>query len=170
MTRQSKCTHVPLPRSVLSPLDEPLFDPKDGHGARSWRDVLILRQWKAAVEGDDEALADLASLVVKENLAELRRARGTTRVIGGKVRRQQIRTLIPAMEVLGMIKTETIEVAPERDKNATVTKRKRILFEERFLDYVFGREGLDPGCVAEAREWIANGAIQRRGFTREMLD
>ena len=48
-----------LPRSILSSIHEPVFDPKDGHGARSRLDVIILRKWNAAKQGDDDELIDL---------------------------------------------------------------------------------------------------------------
>ena len=36
-----KTTYSLLPRSILSVLHEPVFDPRDGHGARSAHDIMI---------------------------------------------------------------------------------------------------------------------------------
>ena len=71
----SKPKYDLLPRSILSSLHEPLVDPKDGHGARSKHDLIILRKWEAAKQGDDEALIHLLKLIIRESLFELKGAR-----------------------------------------------------------------------------------------------
>jgi hypothetical protein len=170
MTSKKKASHDPLPRSVLSLLHEPLLDPKDGHGARSARDVMILQKWKAAREGDDEALADLVKLVFKENLAELKAARGAYRHIVVGRRQMKMRSLVPVMSLLKMVTVETIEVPPQKEGYATVTRRKRIPFEDWFEVYALERDGLDQRVVEGVRQWIADGSVQRRSLVRDRHD
>jgi hypothetical protein len=148
------------PRSVLSVLHEPLVDPRDGHGARSAHDIIMLRKWKAAMGGDDEALLDLVNYIVRENLSTLKSARKQrqVRTIGGTLK---IRTLIPAAKVLGMITAEVVEVAPERDGRIEVTSRQAITFRQWFATHAFEREGVDPAAVEHAKAWLAKGGIQR---------
>ena len=156
-----KKTYKLLPRSILSVLHEPVVDPRDGHGARSAHDIMILRKWNAAKKGDDDELIDLVKHIVREDLTTLKAARKQRqfcRTGGGPYK---IRTLIPAMVRLGMIKAETVEVPPERDGCVTVTSRKKITFETWFANYAFGRAGVDPKAVENAMSWLAEGGIQR---------
>lgn len=155
-----KTTHDLLPRSTLEVLHEPVVDPRDGHGARSAHDLIILRKWKAAREGDDEALMDLVKHIAREDLAKLKGARKQRqwRRIGAAVK---IRSSIPVMVLLGMIQVEVVEVPAERDGHAMVTSRKAVTFTEWFANYAFERSGVDPRAVDEAKTWLANGGIQR---------
>ena len=151
----------PFPRSVLSSLHEPMLDPKDGHGARSERDVMILQMWKAARKGDDDILCALVELIVRESLTELKDARSTRRYImlpGGNLR---MRSLVPVMVMLGLISAEEVTVPPERDGYAEVTSLRKIMFADWFEDYAFNRPGVDPKVVEGVRGWIARGALQR---------
>lgn len=149
-----------LPRSILSVLHEPVVDPKDGHGARSVHDVMILRKWKAATQGNDDALIDLVCIIVRENLSTLRAARKQrqVRTIGGTLK---VRTLIPAAQVLGMITAETVEVPAEWDGRIEVTSRQAVTFAPWFAAHAFVRKGVDPVAVEDAKIWLANGGIQR---------
>lgn len=161
------------PRSVLASLHEPLLDPKDGHGARSWRDVMILQKWEAARKGDDQALIDLVKHIVDENLAELKAAKTGKRVARfgpGKSAKpgtrsgdpqMKIRSLVPVMSLLRMISVETVTVTSERDGFAEVTRRQKIRFDAWFKEYALGRAGLDPKIVEGVQDWIDRGAIQR---------
>ena len=150
-----------LPRSILSSIHEPVFDPKDGHGARSRLDVIILRKWNAAKQGDDDELIDLVNYIVRADLAKLKaaRKRRQTRVYGGGP--MKIRSLIPVMKLLGAITTETVAVAPEFDGFPKVTTRKKIHFALWFEAYAFGRPGVDAKEVEGVRDWLAKGGIQR---------
>ena len=150
-----------LPRSILSPLHEPLFDPKDGHGARSSHDAMILTKWKAAKAGDDGALADLLKIVVRENVAELKAAKGKEQWIRYGGGPYKIRSLIPPMTRLGMISSETVEVAPENSGHAIVTMRQKISLAPWFAEYAFEREGVKPEAVQAVVDWLADGGIQR---------
>ena len=167
--KKEKISHRPLPRSILASLREPLLDPKDGHGARSARDIVILRKWAMAMKGDDDELLELLPLVFRENLAALKGARDTLRYIRRGVNNVQIRSVLPVMTLLGMIRAETVTVPPERDGFAEVTSRQKITFEDWFEEYALGREGLNEKTVADVRDWIARGAIQRP-FRGEILD
>lgn len=165
----TKTTWHPLPRSVLSSLNELLLDPKDGHGARSMRDVMILQKWKAAQEGDDDALIHLLKLIIRENHAQLKAARHTRQfvtVAGGRV---QMRSLVPVMTVLRMISVENVGVPREYDGCFQVTSRRKIIFEDWLEHHAFDRNGLDPILVDKVRRWIALGAIQRP-FRGEVCD
>lgn len=150
-----------LPRSILSVLHEPVVDPKDGHGARSAHDIIILRKWKAAKAGDDDELIDLVNFIVREDLTTLKAARKQRQVctIGGGP--LKIRTLIPAARALGMITAELVEVPPEDDGRATVTSRQAITFSGWFASYAFERNGVDPAAVEDAKAWLAKGGIHR---------
>jgi hypothetical protein len=150
-----------LPRSILSVLREPVFDPKDGHGARSAHDVLILRKWKAAREGDDQALIELVKHIVREDLTMLKAARKQEQLRTTGPGFLKIRTLIPAAKVLGMITTKTVEVPVEWDGRIQVTSRQAITFSDWFAKYAFGRKAVNPAAVEYATEWLANGGIQR---------
>ncbi len=158
--KYKKTSYRPLPRSILSALHEPLFDPRDGHGARSAHDVMILQQWRAATKGDDEALIALLKLIVRENASQLNAARNTEQLIS-LPGRMEIRSIGPAMAALGMVTIETIDVPPEFDGANPTTTRKKIVFEDWFEEYAFGREGVDPAVVERVRDWIARGSIHR---------
>ena len=157
--REKKYKKVsPLPRSILSSLHEPLIDPRDGHGARSMRDVMILQKWNAAKKGDDDELVTLLRLIIGENLSQLRAAKRSKRIIALPAR-MEIRSVAPAMAALRMVTIETIEVEPEFDGANPATTRKKIIFEDWFEDYALGREGVDPKIVQHVRDWIARGSI-----------
>lgn len=156
-----KTTYKLLPRSILSVLHEPIVDPRDGHGARSAHDIIMLRKWKAAREGDDDQLIDLVNHIVREDLTKLKGARKQRQfryVGGGPIK---IRSLIPPMRTLGMIKAETVEVPPERDGHVMVTSRQAITFEPWFATHAFERDGVDLNAVSDAKKWLADGGIQR---------
>src|SRR6476620_4514509 len=126
---RSKPKYDLLPRSILSSLHEPLVDPKDSHGARSKLDLIILRKWEAAKQGDDEALVHLLKLIIRESLFELKKSRNKgQRIIhgGGSFK---LRSLVPVMTRLGMITSQTVSVPPERDGYATVIERQQIQLE-----------------------------------------
>jgi hypothetical protein len=156
-----KTTYELLPRSILSVLHEPIVDPRDGHGARSVHDIMILRKWNAAKRGDGDELIDLIKHIVREDLTTLKSARKQRQIcrIGGGP--YKIRTLIPVMVRLGMIKVETIEVSPERDGHLMVNSRQRITLEPWFASHAFERDGVDPQAIDQAKTWLANGGIQR---------
>lgn len=151
----------PVPRSILASLHEPLLDPKDGHGARSARDVMILQQWQAARKGDDNELMELVKLIVREDLVKLKAARGSRQanVIGGV--QAKMRSLLPVMSLLKMVDVEKVKVAPEYDGYCTVTLRDKVRFKEWFEEYALGRAGVDKTVVADVRKWQAEGGIQR---------
>lgn len=151
-----------LPRSVLSFMGEPMVDPRDGHGARSARDLMILSKWKAFIKDRDRsALIDLINLAGAHDELKLKAARNTEVIVTQGRTHFEFRALEPAMLLLGMATVEDIEVAPERDGYRTVTKRKRIPFEEWFAKYALERPDVDPAVVKGVREWIENGSIQR---------
>lgn len=155
-----KTTYELLPRSILSVLHEPIVDPRDGHGARSAHDIMILRKWNAAKRGDDDELIDLVKHIVREDLTTLkaaRKQRQVRRIIG----HMKIRTLIPVMMRLGMVKVESIEVQPEWDGYPTVTSRQAITLAPWFADHAFGRDGVDQKAIENAKSWLAQGGIQR---------
>lgn len=149
-----------LPRPILSVLHEPLVDPRDGHGARSTHDIMILRLWKAARAGDDGALVDLVKHIVREDLSTLRAARKERqwRVEECTVK---VRTLIPAAKALGMVTTEKVEVPPEWDGPNQVTTRQAITFVPWFADHAFKRERVSAAAVDYAKAWLASGGIHR---------
>lgn len=155
-----KVTNEPFPTSIMGSMHEPLFNPRDGHGARSTRDVMILMQWQAARRGDDDALRSLVKLIVDEDLAKLRGHYKTTYVQKrwGEV---EIRSLAPVMALLGMISVETVSVPPERDGYTTTSRRQKISFEAWFEDFAFDRKGVDPKAIEGTRDWLARGGIQR---------
>jgi len=162
--RKYKATDKPLARSILSSLHEPLYDLKDGRGAPTPHDVLILRKWASARNGGPDAkraLMDLLKFIFDENFAELKSGRqfqirrrfGTSRL--------QTWSIIPAMALLKLVTVETVEVAPERDGHATVRERKKVLFTDWFDEYALGRKGISPDAVARVRAWQDCGSIQR---------
>ena len=150
-----------LPRSILSVLREPVVDPKDGHGARSAHDIMILRKWKAARERDDDALIELVKHIVREDLTTLQSARKRKQICRTGPGFLKIRTVIPVAKVLGMITTKTVEVPLEWDGRVQVTSREAINFSDWFTKYAFEREGVDPEAVEYATTWLAEGGIQR---------
>jgi hypothetical protein len=142
-------------------MNEPLIDPRDGHGARSASDVILLNKWNLALKQDRRAIIELVNLAGAHSQRKLKEARDTCVVTPCGIERFELRALAPAMTALGIAKVEEIEVPPERDGFRTVTTRKRIILEERFIDYALGRPGVDPKVVDGVRKWIAAGSIQR---------
>ena len=152
------------PRSILSSLDEPLLDPKDGHGARSKFDVMVLKLWQLAQAGGkegDAALYELLDIITDDDLATLKAARGKRQRVTYGGGAYKMRSLIAAMTRLRMISVETVAVPPERDGFSTVTERQKISVCEWFAAYAFERPGVCRSAVEGVCGWLADGGIQR---------
>jgi hypothetical protein len=137
-----------LPHSCLEFLDEPAFNPGDGKGLVSWKDLMLRRQYEAALKRNRKALAWLLKRIARERAAELTAAddRGMLTIQGVP----RIQPLSPVMAVLGCI--TVAEPEPFSDQ------APQIRFEPWFEKALAAH--CRPESLALVAKWIGDGGYQ----------
>jgi hypothetical protein len=135
------------PHSFLDFVDERIHDTGDGKGPLSKEEIILRRQYEAAIKGNRKALAWLLKRIVRERADELAKseARATVTVDGFP----RIKPLGPVLAALGCIAVTEAKF---------VNGPARIRFEPWFEEAV--RAHCSEEKVALALEWLAEGGEQ----------
>lgn len=143
------------------PLESPtilrgaIMDPRDGHGARSWHDVIILQMFREAMKGDEAALVGLLHEIASDHQrSKKKRKTSPDNDLEWIEDQYAMRPLAPVMEVLGMI-TITNTVDEHSGKAAD-----RVTLTDWFAEFVSLLSEVDQQCLEEVRTWLNTGGHQ----------